>query len=89
MDDDVEKKSGIYPYILTGEEKYLNIRAFSKAIKLKVFTKQKGKCNKCKKEFKIEDMEADHIKSWVNGGRTIEDNCQMLCVKDHKLMKNK
>ena len=89
MDDDVEKKSGIYPYILTGEEKYLNIRAFSQAIKLKVFTKQKGKCNKCKKEFKIEDMEADHIKSWVNGGRTTEDNCQMLCVKDHKLMKNK
>ena len=29
------------------------------------------------------------LKSWVNGKRTIEDNCQMLCVKDHKLMKNK
>ena len=29
------------------------------------------------------------LKSGVNGKRTIEDNCQMLCVKDHKLMKNK
>jgi hypothetical protein len=29
MDDDVTKKSGIYPYLLTKDEKYLNIRAFS------------------------------------------------------------
>lgn len=29
LDDDV-KDSGIYPYLLTGDEKYLNIRAFKK-----------------------------------------------------------
>ncbi len=34
-DEDVEKKSGIYPYILTRDEKHLNIRAFSPAIKQK------------------------------------------------------
>jgi len=28
LDDDVTKKSGIYPYILTLDEKYLSIRAF-------------------------------------------------------------
>ena len=28
IDDDVTKKAGIYPYLLTGEEKHLNIRAF-------------------------------------------------------------
>ena len=29
--------------------------------------------------FDIEVMEADHITPWVEGGRTIADNCQMLC----------
>src|SRR5690606_35952039 len=28
MDDDVQKKKGIYPYILTRDERYLGIRAF-------------------------------------------------------------
>ena len=41
LDDDVSKKSGIYPYILTRKEKYLSIRAFSEAIKQKVYEKQK------------------------------------------------
>lgn len=89
LDDDVQKKSGIYPFILTNEEKYLNIRAFTESVKLKVYIKQKKKCNKCKKEFLIEEMEADHIVPWSEGGQTKEDNCQMLCKKDHKLMKNK
>jgi hypothetical protein len=26
MDEDVEKKSGIYPYVLDGDERHLNIR---------------------------------------------------------------
>ena len=34
-------------------------------------------------------MQADHIHAWSQGGKTIEENCQMLCIKDHKLMKNK
>ncbi|MEE3484122.1 MAG: HNH endonuclease signature motif containing protein [Bacteroidales bacterium] len=29
--------------------------------------------------FDIEQMEADHITPWKEGGRTIADNCQMLC----------
>ena len=29
IDDDVTKKAGIYPYLLTREEKHLNVRAFS------------------------------------------------------------
>ena len=40
------------------------------------------------KTFKIEEMEADH-EVWSKGGKTTDDNCQMLCIKDHKLMKNK
>jgi len=33
LDDDVIKKSGIYPYILTRDERYLSIRTFSDSIK--------------------------------------------------------
>ena len=79
LDDDVTKKSGIYPYILTREEKHLSIRAFSDAIKQKVYEKQKGNCPVCKKHFEISEMQGDHIDPWHEGGKTIEDNCQMLC----------
>ncbi len=79
LDDDVSKKPGIYPYILTRDEKYLNIRAFTKAMKLKVYEKQKGKCRRCNKAFAISKMEGDHITPWVDGGKTNEENCQMLC----------
>lgn len=80
LDDDVTKKSGIYPYILTREEKYLNIRLFTQAMKVKAFEKQKGKCKKCNRTFKmISEMHADHITPWTDGGKTNEENCQMLC----------
>lgn len=79
LDDDVTKKSGIYPYILTHDEKYLSIRAFSDTERQKVYEKQKGICKKCEEHFEIEEMEADHITPWHEGGKTIEENCQMLC----------
>jgi hypothetical protein len=79
LDDDVTKKSGIYPYILTRNEKYLSIRAFSDATKQKIFEKQKGVCVVCKEKFEIEEMEADHITPWHEGGKTTDKNCQMLC----------
>lgn len=84
LDDDVTKNSGIYPYVLTRDEKYLSIRVFSKADKLKAFTKQKGKCVNCKEVFLIDEMEADHIDPWHLGGRTIDDNCQLLCKEDNR-----
>ena len=84
LDDDVTKKSGIYPHILTGEEKYLSIRAFSDAMKQKVYEKQNGKCVVCKNEFEISEMEADHITPWHEGGKTKEENCQMLCKDDNR-----
>lgn len=92
-DDDVEKKSGIYPYILTKDEKYLSLRAFSPSMKQKVYEKQKGICPHCKKEKKekvhweLEEMEGDHITPWRDGGKTLEENCQMLC-KDHNRRKS-
>ena len=79
LDDDVEKKSGIYPFILTRDEKYLSIRAFTDAHKQKKYEEQKGICTKCQKPFEISQMEADHITPWHEGGKTIDENCQMLC----------
>ena len=81
FDDDVTRKGGIYPYILTDEEKHLNIRAFSDSMKQKAYEKQSGICVICKDEFTIAEMEADHITPWSEGGKTNEDNCQMLCKK--------
>ena len=84
IDDDVTKKSGIYPYILTRNEKHLSIRAFTTAMKQKVFEKQYGKCKFCKVYFDIKVMEGDHIKLWSEGGKTTEENCQMLCKDCHR-----
>jgi Protein of unknown function DUF262/HNH endonuclease len=83
-DDDVEKKNGIYAYILTRDERYLGIRTFSDSLKQKVYEKQKGNCIVCKKHFDISEMEGDHITPWHEGGKTIETNCQMLCKDDNR-----
>ncbi len=83
-DDDVEKKSGIYAYILTKDERYLGIRTFSDSVKQKVYEKQQGNCIVCKKHFDISEMEGDHITPWHEGGKTIEANCQMLCKDDNR-----
>ncbi len=79
LDDDVTEKKGIYPYVLTREEKHLNIRAFSEGMKQKVYEKQSGFCVICDDKFTIKEMEADHITPWSEDGKTSEDNCQMLC----------
>ena len=83
LDEDVTNQSGIYPYILTCKEKCLNIRAFPDPIKQRVYEKQSGKCKVCKQEFELSEMEADHIIPWLKGGKTIEGNCQLLCIDDH------
>ena len=32
------------------------------------------------KHFAIEEMQADHIMPWAKGGKTVAENCQMLCA---------
>lgn len=78
-DDDVTNKKGIYLYVLDGEERHLNIRAFSDNMKREAYERQKGICNNCKKHFEYEKMEGDHIDPWHSGGKTNAENCQMLC----------
>ena len=92
QDEEVDKKTGIYEYILTRNEKYLSIRTFNDKMKREAYERQKHVCPWCKKEKKkkqiwdIEEMEADHITPWHEGGKTIAENCQMLC-KEHNRSK--
>ena len=78
-DDDVQRKTGVYHYVLTGDDRYMNLRLFSKNLKQGAYEKQGGKCAKCRNAFDFADMDGDHITPWVEGGKTVEDNCQMLC----------
>ena len=79
IDDDVTNKKGIYIYVLTRNEKYLNIRAFTDNQKRSAYERQQGICKTCGKHFDIKEMEADHITPWHAGGQTNAENCQMLC----------
>ncbi len=84
QDEDVTNKRGIYEYVLTRNEKFLNIRAFSDNQKREAYERQSGNCIKCGQHFEIHEMEADHITPWHEGGKTSAENCQMLCKFDNR-----
>ncbi len=87
--DEITNKKGIYEYLLSGNEKYLSIRKFKDNEKRKVYERQKGICVRCKNHYEIEEMEADHIKPYSEGGHTTIDNCQMLCIDCNRRKSNK
>lgn len=95
VDDEVTNKKGIYAYVLTRDEKYLNLREFTQAQKTQMYNKQKGICPMCKskggpnatRHWDISEMEADHIDPWHSGGKTDLINGQMLC-KQHNRIKS-
>lgn len=90
-DPEVENKKGIYYYVLTYDEKYLNLRQFSDDVKRQKYEEQGGICPHCVREgreirhYLIEEMEADHIRPWVRGGKTVPENCQLLCREHNRL----
>lgn len=88
-DDEVTSQKGIYEYILTGNKKTLNLRAFDEKIKQRIYAKQKGICPVCKEHYEIGAMEADHIVPWSSGGKTTPENCQMLCKMDNRTKSGK
>ncbi len=104
MDDDVTNKKGIYDYVLSRNEKKLNIREFSKKMKLEAYERQtqeaksKGisNCPSCVKAgganatriWRLEEMQGDHITPWSQGGKTTSDNCQMLCAECNRRKSN-
>ncbi|WP_343253232.1 HNH endonuclease family protein [Ligaoa zhengdingensis] len=86
MDDDVTNNKGIYTYVLTRDERHLNIRAFTESMKRQAYERQNGICPFCqakgnaKIHYELKEMHADHITPWHLGGKTIAENCQMLCA---------
>jgi hypothetical protein len=90
-DEEFEGKDtkGIYYYLITGEEKYLSLRQFNDKQKTVAYEKQKNICTSCKNNFEYKDMEGDHIIPWSKGGKTEQDNCQMLCRKCNGSKSNK
>lgn len=83
-DEEVQKNKGIYEYLLSrGNDpfaaKLLNLRAFTERDKLAAYSRQNGICPICGQHFEYNEMEGDHIKPWSKGGKTISENCQMLC----------
>lgn len=88
-DDEVTNKSGIYPFVFTQDQKWLNLRGFSENQRIEAHARQGGVCPACAQEgeakvYAISDMDADHITPWSEGGRTDADNCQMLCKRHNR-----
>lgn len=79
QDEDVTNKRGVYEYLLSGDERHLSIRAFTENMKREAYERQTGICAKCGEHFELSEMEADHITPWSEGGKTVAENCQMLC----------
>ena len=94
QDEDVTRKSGIYPFIFTREQKHLNLRTFTDRQKREAYERQKGVCPACSHEgeakvYALSDMDADHITPWSEGGRTDAENCQMLCKRHNRSKGNR
>lgn len=91
MNDDVKKKAGIVPFLLSDQTDsdytLLNLRQFTKNQILKQYHKQKGICPVCNKHYDLGEMEADHINpfAWGKDGWSSSNNLQMLCRHDNRI----
>ena len=63
----------------------LSFRTFDKKQKREAYERQRGICVHCGKHFELEEMEADHITPWKEGGTTVAENCQMLCKNCNRI----
>lgn len=78
------------------DKKLLVVRLFDDRTKLSAYKRQTSKANldglsNCPlcaigenanntRIYKLEEMDADHVTAWSNGGMTDIDNCEMLCT---------
>ena len=95
IDNEIGNRGGIYEYILSGDEHALNLRAFPQDMKLIQYEIQQGICPLCEQEhrakthYEINEMEADHVVPWSRGGKTVQENCRMLCREHNRRIGNR
>ena len=87
------------------DTKLLNVRIFDEPIKKSVYSKQtkaakrknKSNCPLCSlgrdsnnsKIWNFNEMDADHVTAWSKGGKTMLNNCQMLCKTHNRAKGNR
>ncbi|MBF2755358.1 MAG: DUF262 domain-containing protein [Gammaproteobacteria bacterium AqS3] len=79
--EEIQRKRGIYEYVLDGDESHLKLRQFSDSQKRSKYEQQGGKCAICGEAFDYEEMEGDHIKPWSKEGKTEFSNLQMVSIE--------
>ena len=90
QDSEVENKRGIYEFVFDNNQKHLNLRQFDDNIKRTIYEKQGGICPMCRgtqnenKKWDFDEMEGDHNIPWSKGGKTVEENCVMLCRQHNR-----
>lgn len=63
-------------------------RSFNEAERIRIYRRQEGLCQVCVAAGKPQDearvswsqYQADHITPWIKGGKTAEENAQVLCA---------
>ena len=89
----------------SADTKLLEVRIFDDATKKTVYTvqtaaaesKSESNCPLCalgheankNKIWKLNEMDADHVAAWSQGGATIAKNCQMLCKTHNRVKGNR
>ena len=87
------------------DTKLLEVRVFDEATKKTVYAAQTRKAQENKesncplcvlghdanktKLWKLNEMDADHVAAWSNGGATAIENCQMLCKTHNRAKGNR
>lgn len=87
------------------DKKLLDVRIFNDLIKRSTYEKQTTKaenkgisnCPLCAvgendnktKIWALKEMDADHVTAWSNGGETVAENCEMLCVTHNRAKGNR
>lgn len=94
QDGEIDNQKGILWYVLDNNEQHLKLRTFDPKTARAVYEKQGHKCVgvNCPehgRELDFSEMEADHIIPWSKGGKTVIENCQMLCRHCNRTKSNK
>lgn len=87
------------------DHRLLDVRVFDEAVKRAVYAAQTAaaqaagvsNCPLCavghganrSRIYRYEEMEADHVTAWINGGASTAANCQMLCKTHNRAKGNR